>query len=115
VEYAKYNRSTFYVHYQDKYELAEELLDTYLQGLEQSIGLSYQVKQRITTDKLGKDSFNIITYIYDHRIFFELINYSDTIPELHTRFPQTILKIYQEKFRFKTINNIAVNMDYFTR
>lgn len=115
VEYANYNRSTFYIHYQDKYELAEDLLDTYLQGLEQSIELSYQTKQRITTDKLGKDSFNIITYIYDHRSFFELINFSDTIPELHTRFPQTILKIYQEKVQFKTINNIAVNMDYFKR
>ncbi|WP_234998588.1 TetR-like C-terminal domain-containing protein [Salirhabdus sp. Marseille-P4669] len=32
-----------------------------------------------------------------------------------TKFPQRILKIYQEKFLFETINNIPVNMDYFTR
>ena len=29
--------------------------------------------------------------------------------------PQTILEIYQEHYLFKTINNIPVNMDYFTR
>lgn len=34
---------------------------------------------------------------------------------MHTRFPQTILKIYQEQFIFQTINNIPVNLDYFKR
>lgn len=33
VDQAGYNRSTFYLHYQDKYLLAEELLSTTLQGL----------------------------------------------------------------------------------
>ncbi|MGJ9459682.1 TetR/AcrR family transcriptional regulator [Oceanobacillus sp. CF4.6] len=114
VHYAKYNRSTFYAHYQDKFELAEDLLYTMLQGLEQSVGKPYQSKRKVNTDKLNKRSFNIISFIYDNRNFFELINYSDTIPELHTRFPQTILKVYKEKFEFKTLNNLPVNMDYFT-
>lgn len=44
-----------------------------------------------------------------------MIKYDDTLPGLHTKFPQTILKIYQEKFIFQTINNLPVNMDYFKR
>lgn len=42
-----------------------------------------------------------------------MIRYDDTLPRLHTAFPQTILDIYMEQFVFETINNIPVNMDYF--
>ena len=115
VDYAAYNRSTFYVHYQDKLELAKDLLDSMLQGLEESVGKPYIPGHKVYTAKLNASSFNIVSYIYEHRNFFELIKYEDTLPGLHTRFPQTILKIYQEQFIFETINNIPVNMDYFKR
>lgn len=115
VQYAQYNRSTFYTHYQDKFYLAEDLLHTMLQGLEQSVGKPYQSKRVVNTENLNKNSFHIISYIYNHREFFELIKYRDTIPELHMKFPQTILKIYQQKFEFKTLHNLPVDMDYFTR
>jgi len=115
VDQASYNRSTFYVHYQDKIQLAEELLETMLAGLEDSAGKPYKPGQKIYTTKLSAPSFNIISYIYDNRSFFELIKYDDTLAGLHIKFPQTILKIYEEQFRFQTINNIPVNMDYFKR
>ena len=72
-----------------------------LQGLEDSVGKPYVPGQKVYTAKLNTPSFNIISYIYDHRDFFELIKYDDTLPGLHTRFPQTILKIYQEQFIFR--------------
>lgn len=115
VQHAAYNRSTFYVHYQDKVELSEELLESMLQGLEDSVGKPYVPGQKLHTTQLNMPSFNIISYIYDNRNFFELIQYEDTLPGLHTKFPQTILKIYREQFIFQTINNIPVNMDYFKR
>jgi AcrR family transcriptional regulator len=115
VQYAKYNRSTFYTHYQDKYELAEDLLDTMFLGLEEAVEKPYQSIRKINTDHLNNRSFNFISYIYENRNFFDLITYKDTIPELHTKFPQAILKIYQEKFEFETLHNLPVDMDYFTR
>lgn len=115
VDYAAYNRSTFYIHYTDKIELAEELLVSILQGLEDSVGKPYVPGQKVYSAKLNAPSLNIVSYIYKNRSFFTLINYDDTLPGLHTRFPQTILKIYQEQFIFETINNIPVNMDYFKR
>ncbi|WP_239615486.1 TetR/AcrR family transcriptional regulator [Cohnella mopanensis] len=113
VDDAVYNRSTFYVHYQDKVELAEQLLTSMLHGLEDAVGKPYVPGQKVYTTKLNVPSFNIVTYIYEHKDFFELIQYDDTLPRLHTAFPQTILKIYKEQFVFETINNIPVNMDYF--
>ena len=115
VDHASYNRSTFYIHYPDKNELAEDLLISTLQGLEASVGKPYVPGHKVYTDKLNAPSFNIVSYICKNRNFFELINYNDTLPGLHTGFPQTILKIYKEQFIFETINNIPVNMDYFKR
>lgn len=115
VNKASYNRSTFYVHYQDKIDLAEDLLDSMMTGLWHSVGKPYTPGQKVFTSNISKPSFNIVSYIHEHRNFFELIKYDDTLPGLHTIFPQTILKIYQEKFIFETINNIPVNMDYFKR
>lgn len=113
VDAAAYNRSTFYVHYQDKIELAEELLTTMLQGFEDAVGQPYVHGQTVYTAKLNAPSLTIVTYIYEHRDFFELIKYEDTLPGLQTGFPETILNIYKERFIFETINNIPVNMDYF--
>ncbi|MCG3418357.1 TetR/AcrR family transcriptional regulator [Oceanobacillus sp. M65] len=115
VDHASYNRSTFYVHYQDKFELTADLMDTMLDGLEESVGKPFVTGRTVSTKKLDTESFSIVSYIYENRDFFELIKFDDTIPGLHTRFPQTILKIYQEKFTFETVNHIPVNMDYFTR
>lgn len=115
VDKATYNRSTFYLHYQDKMELADDLLLSMLQGLEDSVGKPYVHGQKVYTTKLNFPSFNLVTYIYEHRQFFELIKYKDTLPGLHTQLPSTITKIYNEQFIFKTINDIPVNMDYFKR
>ncbi|PFO05096.1 TetR family transcriptional regulator [Bacillus sp. AFS076308] len=115
VDYASYNRSTFYIHYTDKIELAEDLLVSMLRGLEASVGKPYVPGQKVYTAKLNAPSLNIVSYIYKNRNFFNLINYDDTLPGLHTRFPQTILKIYKDQFIFETINNFPVNMDYFKR
>ncbi|WP_245671365.1 TetR/AcrR family transcriptional regulator [Pseudobacillus wudalianchiensis] len=115
VDYASYNRSTFYTHYLDKNELAGDLLVSMLRGLEVSVGRPYVPGHKVYTAKLDAPSFNIVSYIYKNRNFFELINYDDTLPGLHTGFPQTILKIYEEQFIFETINNTPVNMDYFKR
>lgn len=115
VNHSKYNRSTFYLHYHDKFYLAEDLLDSMLKGLEEAVAKPYEKTRKVNTVKLNARSFEIVSYIYENRHFFELITYQDTLPELHTKFPKTILKIYQEKFLFKTINNMPVDMDFFTR
>lgn len=115
VDQAAYNRSTFYLHYQDKMELAYDLLHSMLHGLEDSVGKPYVHGQKVYTTKLNFPSFNLVTYIYEHRQFFELIKYEDTLPGLHTALPSAITKIYNEQFNFKTINDIPVNMDYFKR
>ncbi|WP_340081377.1 TetR/AcrR family transcriptional regulator [Terribacillus sp. FSL K6-0262] len=113
VEEAAYNRSTFYFHYQDKIELAEDLLDRMFTGLENAAGMNYKPGRITSTKEIDVPSFSLIAYIYENKNFFELIEYEDTLPGMHTRFPNAILHIYKKQFEFKTINDMHVNMDYF--
>ena len=69
VDKASYNRKTFYVHYQDKIELAEDLLASMLRGLEESVGKPYIPGHKVYTANLSAPSFNIVAYIYEHRDF----------------------------------------------
>jgi AcrR family transcriptional regulator len=113
VEEAAYNRSTFYFHYQDKIDLAEDILDQMFTGLEHSAGVNYTPGKKTYTKVLDVPSFSLIAYIYEHKSFFELIQYEDTLPGMHTRFPCAILSIYEKQFEFRTINDMHVNMPYF--
>lgn len=113
VEEAAYNRSTFYFHYQDKIELAEDLLDKMFTGLEDSAGIMYTPRRRTSTKDIDVPSFSLIAYFYENKSFFELIKYEDTLPGMHTRFPNAIKNIYEKQFEFQTINDLHVNMDYF--
>ncbi|MEN0645435.1 TetR/AcrR family transcriptional regulator [Alkalicoccobacillus gibsonii] len=115
VDRAAYNRSTFYIHYKYKIDLADDLLSTMLEGLEQSVGKPFVQGQKVYTTHLKNSSIHIVSYIYVNRDFFSLIKYEDTLPGLHTRFPKTFLKIYQEQFEFETIGHAPVNMDYFKK
>ncbi|WP_411954684.1 TetR/AcrR family transcriptional regulator [Alkalibacillus sp. S2W] len=113
VQQAQYNRSTFYVHYHDKFELAEELLHELLYGLEEAVQVPYKRSQTINTDKLKPSHFEIISYIHQQRFYFDLINYDDTLPGLHRSLPNKFLDIYKNYFTFETISDQPVNMGYF--
>lgn len=115
VERADYNRSTFYIHYQDKIEIAKELLDSMLKGLELSVAIPYVPGRKIYTKRMNASYFHIVSYIYENRNFFELLKVEDSLPGLHTGFEETILTIYQKHFKFETLNQTPVNMDYFKR
>ncbi|MFP7493025.1 TetR/AcrR family transcriptional regulator [Terribacillus saccharophilus] len=113
VEEAAYNRSTFYFHYKDKRELGEDLLNRMFTGLEDAAGIMYTPGRITSSKEIDVPSFSLIAYIYENKSFFELIQYEDTLPGMHTHFPDAILNIYKKQFEFTTINNMQVNMEYF--
>lgn len=112
---AKYNRTTFYKHFDDKFDLADALVTAMMEGLEEAVGIPYLRKRKINSSELNHQSFHIVDYFYEQREFFELLTVPDTIPSLTTNLPLTILKIYKKQFRFDTINSSNVNMETFKR
>ena len=115
VEEADYNRSTFYLYYQDKYQLADVLLQSKMKGLEEAVAAPYVPGQIVYMENLDSTFLNIIKYIFENRDFFQLLNYQDTLPGINTELPAVFSKIYQEQFKFETINHQEVNMKYFKR
>lgn len=115
VERAEYNRTTFYLYFKDKYELADELLREKLEGLEQAVGRAYYNGQLVHTKEMGKESFALLSYIKNEKNFFSLLFVPDTLPDLVHAFPLTIESIYEKQFTFKTLNDIPVNMVIFKR
>lgn len=101
VNKASYNRSTFYVHYQDKIDLAEDLLDSMMTGLWNSVGKPYRPGQKYLHQRLVSHLFISFPTLMSIGTFFELIKYEDTLPGLHTSFPQTILKFIRKNSSLK--------------
>ncbi|MEH7379021.1 TetR/AcrR family transcriptional regulator [Bacillus sp. JJ1533] len=98
VEYAQYNRTTYYVYYQNIYELVEELMDEMFEAIQYYSMSKYQSDSRVKVKELTTNSFDLLYYIYDHRDYFTLILLEDTLPQIHQQLPEAIFNLLKNKF-----------------
>lgn len=100
VQRAEYNRATFYLHYLDKPHLTEDLKQEMFQQIKKMSIERYATDKVITTKSLDTDSFELVSFIYDNRSFFNLYLMEDTIPGLYQDLPQAIFEMLDEQFTF---------------
>ncbi|MFJ7828325.1 TetR/AcrR family transcriptional regulator [Psychrobacillus sp. NPDC096623] len=98
VDYAQYNRTTFYVYYQNIYELVEELMDEKFEAIQYYSMSKYQSDSRVTVKELTTNSFDLLYYVYDHRDYFTLLLLEDTLPHMHQQLPEAIFNLLTSKF-----------------
>lgn len=98
VDYAQYNRTTFYVYYQNIYELVEELKDEMFEAIQYYSMSKYQSDSRVKVKELTTNSFDLLYYIYDHRDYFTLLLLEDTLPHIHQQLPEAIFNLLINKF-----------------
>ena len=98
VDYAQYNRTTFYVYYQNIYELVEELMDEMFEAIQYYSMSKYQSDSQMKVNELTTNSFELLYYIYDHRDYFTLILLEDTLPYIHQQLPEAIFNLLKNKF-----------------
>ncbi|MFJ8236093.1 TetR/AcrR family transcriptional regulator [Ureibacillus sp. NPDC094379] len=98
VDYAQYNRTTFYVYYQNIYELVEELMDEMFEAIQYYSMSKYQSDSRVQVKELTTNSFELLYYIYDHRDYFTLLLLEDTLPHIHKQLPEAIFNLLKNKF-----------------
>lgn len=96
VQRAQYNRATFYLYYLDKPDLTEELLREMFQQIKRTSTERYEKGADILTSSMNADSFELISFVYDNRSFFNLYLVEDTIPGLHGELPQAILRCWMK-------------------
>ena len=98
VDHAQYNRTTYYVYYQNICELVEELMDEMFEAIQYYSMCKYESDSRVKVEELTTTSFDLLYYIYDHRDYFTLILLEDTLPNIHQQLPEAIFKLLSNKF-----------------
>lgn len=98
VEYAQYNRTTFYVYYQNIDDLVEELMEEMFEAIQYNSMSKYVSNSRVKVQELTTNSFELLYYIYDHRDYFTLLLLEDTLPRIHQQLPEAIFNLLKEKF-----------------
>ncbi len=97
VQQAGYNRSTFYLYFEDKFELLHELEQKVTDDLLCNSISNYPVEKLVDVDQMNEHSFDLLHYIFDYRRYFLLIKIDDTLPHIHAQIPNT-LKILMERY-----------------
>ncbi|MGI2329124.1 TetR/AcrR family transcriptional regulator [Planococcus sp. YIM B11945] len=113
VQRAQYNRATFYLYYLDKPDLTEELKAEMFEQIKRTSMERYVPGKEIATKSMDSDSFELITFIYDNRSFFNLYLKEDTIPGLYKDLPRAIFELLNEQFTFTPIGNHDINSSQF--
>jgi AcrR family transcriptional regulator len=91
-ERADVNRATFYVHYQDKEQVLEEIVDTYLSGLLEMFSVENTI-----------DSFS---YILEHANLVKALLSNKQIKDLFRKKMSLVLKrVYSERITLLTDND----------
>lgn len=98
VDYAQYNRTTFYVYYQNIDDLVKELMDEMFEAIQYYSVSKYKRDNRVKVTELTTDSFELLYYIYDHRDYFKLLLLEDTLPHIHHQLPEAIFNLLKYKF-----------------
>jgi len=98
VDYAQYNRTTFYVYYQNIDVLVEELMEEKFEAIQYNSMSKYESNSRVKVQELTTHSFELLYYIYDHRDYFTLLLLEDTLPRIHQQIPEAIFNLLKDKF-----------------
>ncbi|MFC7687035.1 TetR/AcrR family transcriptional regulator [Ureibacillus sp. GCM10028918] len=98
VDYAQYNRTTFYVYYQNIFDLVEELMDEMFEAIQYNSMSKYKNNSQVKVQELTTNSFELLYYIYDHRDYFTLLLLEDTLPRIHQQLPEAIYNLLKDKF-----------------
>lgn len=91
---AGYNRVTFYSHYQDKYELLEDLITEILDGIDSEIQTA-QLDDVPNVIQTQPSTIAMFQYIYKNLGFFQLMLSDKRVPGFIGRFIHSIYKIYE--------------------
>lgn len=113
VQKAQYNRATFYLYYSDKPHLAEELREEMFEQIKRTSTERYEPGADILTNAMDADSFELVSFVYDNRAFFNLYLLEDTIPGLNGELARAIFEMLEERFRLTAIGDHDINSTSF--
>lgn len=90
VETAEYNRTTFYNHYYDKFDLLDDITQDLLNGLAVTVKESFEHYHQSHRMSLKASDITLFDYVYQHRNLIYICKKSETKKDLLHICAQTI-------------------------
>ncbi|WP_176554367.1 TetR/AcrR family transcriptional regulator [Bacillus sp. Marseille-P3800] len=102
VEQANYNRATFYVHYSDKYALAEDIINDTIEGFIQSFRDPYKQTNahQIDLNTLSHQAIKIFGFIEEHCDQFKLLFENVIFLDFRERFFDRLKEVFKKDLLF---------------
>ncbi|MCG7407191.1 TetR/AcrR family transcriptional regulator [Paenibacillus sp. ACRRX] len=108
-ERADINRGTFYLHYQDKYDLFERMGDDMLEELSKSIGPTDNEKRNTSHTYPEQQVIRLFTHFHLHRAFYKTMFSHDARTYFHKRFLEMLYQQFSQAFETLKLMPCTVN------
>ncbi|OCT12487.1 TetR family transcriptional regulator [Paenibacillus pectinilyticus] len=97
VEYANYNRGTFYANYESKEDLLNEIITNLTQKFIQSFRAPYEKVEVFRINELPANAVMIFEHFFQNSSMYAVLSQSDVLPKLKESMFTALKKITQEE------------------
>ena len=94
---ADFNRGTFYIHYQDKIDLLEELYQDAIKGIHQSIKKPYRNKGKVFLNGVIPSNELIFEHIEKHKRLFKALDLIEDNPDIYKRLELFLWNLFSKE------------------
>jgi len=112
VEKADYNRSTFYLYFKDKEDIAEELVDETLEDLEAAFHRPFLDTALVKYDRILPTSNAFFHHFNDNKDVYSLLNVKDTIPVFNEKLFVKFKEVF-ESITYLDESSKEIELDHF--
>ncbi|MCY9513370.1 TetR/AcrR family transcriptional regulator [Paenibacillus apiarius] len=108
-ERADINRGTFYLHYQDKYDLFERSVDDILEELAKTVGPTENERRNMARNYPEQQVIRLFSHFQHHSDFYKTMFGDNARTYFHNRFMDMLLKQFSQAFEELKLTPRAVN------
>ncbi|GAA0319910.1 TetR/AcrR family transcriptional regulator [Oceanobacillus sp. FSL W7-1293] len=114
VDYADYNRATFYRHYNQKADLVKEIITAQTNGLIQAFRVPYKKNNYIHLNALAPSEIVIFNHILENKHFYGLWKEFEAIPGFYETFLESITEFFKQDINLITPYHDGLNNNMYT-
>ncbi|PAD34802.1 TetR family transcriptional regulator [Terribacillus saccharophilus] len=114
VDEANYNRTTFYVHYVGKEQLAKEMIELEMARFCYEFCKPVRDNPILDLTKMSPNETDVFQYMKDNSYYYDLLVIQDPIPGICEALLEVLKDMFQNRFSFIGDKAAEINADYFT-
>lgn len=96
VDYANYNRGTFYAHFSSKEEILNEIMEDMINGFITAFREPYKSKKDLYFDSLSANTIKLFQYVETNKSIFSLLFNKRKFPGLQLELAYAVSEVFNE-------------------